>query len=218
MSRVRRDSDQSVCATLPSARGRQERRPARALRTSQASMGARTRSGQGEKETRSRQKEGQRTCYLVGAQRLTWSAATRLEINTARLEASPAPHPSPAVFVGAELSGQPGGPTLISVGAAFPAVPTRAHPVVRVWGSPRQLTCADPAGRGQWGRQAGSQGRGGRASEPLCGMGGAPAPQGWGEGGKGLPRLLSPRGSMLADDLLRGPAERPASSSPGPPR
>lgn len=151
---------------------------------------------------------------LAGVQRHMWRAATLLEIKTAGLEASPAHHSQPCslcwrrpFWAARRLSQQ------------FP------HEDI-LWSGCGEALSSSRVLRPQDGdngaRRQGARAEGEGPREPLCGMGGAPAPQGWGEVSKGLPSLLSPRGSMLAEGLLcglqRGPhpgvQDHPAEGSP----
>lgn len=180
-------TDLSVSAALPSARDRQEREPVRALRDFAGRCGVLNTTKQGEEENRAQQEDWQRTWSLAGVQRLL-ASGHGLGVKPAGPEASPAHHPPPHHLRWRRAFCAARRPHPVC-GTAFPAVPTRGHPVVRVWGSPQQLTCAEPTGPGQWAPRAGSQARGGL--EALCGMGGAPAMQGQGELGEGLPRPLT---------------------------
>lgn len=181
-------TDPSVSAALTSARDRQEREPARALRdfAGQCGVPNTTRAGRGRKP---RPAGGLAEDLVPGgcAEASGQRPQAGGEASGARSVPCPLPPAPPPSLEESFLRSQAAPPGLS--GTAFPAVPTRGHPVVRVWGSPRQLTCAEPTGPGQWGPRAGSQARGGL--EALCGMGGAPAMQGQGELGEGLPRPLT---------------------------
>ena len=91
------------------------------------------------------------------------AASSSLEIQTGGLEASRATMPLPRSLCSLEESflGSPAAPPCSRRVVAFPAPPARGHPVAGVWGSPGQLTCAEPTGldNGAAGREPGWGGR-----------------------------------------------------------